>query len=42
MIDVTDGLVMALSFAVENRRIARIDAVRNPDKLRRVPDGPRR
>lgn len=42
MIDVTDGHPMVLSFAVENRRIARIDAVRNPEKLRRLPDGSRR
>jgi RNA polymerase sigma-70 factor, ECF subfamily len=40
MIDGTDGHPMAVSFVVENRRIARIDAVRNPDKLRRVPEGP--
>jgi RNA polymerase sigma-70 factor, ECF subfamily len=39
MIDGTDGYPMALSFVVENRRIARIDAVRNPDKLRHVPEG---
>jgi RNA polymerase sigma-70 factor (ECF subfamily) len=42
MIDGTDGHPMALSFVVEHGRIARIDAVRNPDKLRRVANGSRR
>jgi RNA polymerase sigma-70 factor (ECF subfamily) len=42
MIDGTDGNPMALSFVVEHGRIARIDAVRNPDKLRRVANRPRR
>jgi RNA polymerase sigma-70 factor, ECF subfamily len=32
----TDGDLALLSFAVEGGRITRIDAVRNPDKLRRV------
>jgi RNA polymerase sigma-70 factor (ECF subfamily) len=32
----TDGDLALLSFAVEGGRIARIDAVRNPEKLRRV------
>jgi RNA polymerase sigma-70 factor, ECF subfamily len=36
MIDGTDGHAMALSFVVGHGRIARIDAVRNPDKLRRL------
>jgi RNA polymerase sigma-70 factor (ECF subfamily) len=31
----TDGYLTVLSFAVERGRITRIDAVRNPDKLRR-------
>ena len=38
----TDGYPLVLSFVVENGRIARIDAVRNPDKLRRVLPGSRR
>jgi RNA polymerase sigma-70 factor (ECF subfamily) len=38
----TDGYPIVLSFAVENGRISRIDAVRNPDKLRRVLAGPPR
>ncbi|MBE2319369.1 RNA polymerase sigma factor SigJ [Solirubrobacter sp. CPCC 204708] len=33
-IAVTDGHAMVLSFVVERRRITRIDAVRNPDKVR--------
>jgi RNA polymerase sigma-70 factor (ECF subfamily) len=40
----TDGYPSALSFTVAGGRVARIDLVRNPDKLRRVaqPLGRRR
>ena len=36
MIQGTDGHLAVLSFTVERGRIARIDVVRNPEKLRRV------
>jgi RNA polymerase sigma-70 factor, ECF subfamily len=39
IIDGTDGHPMALSFVVARDRIVRIDAVRNPDKLRRLANG---
>ena len=36
----TDGHRSAVSFVVDGGRIARIDVVRNPEKLRRVATGP--
>ena len=38
----TDGHRSAVSFVVDGGRIARIDVVRNPEKLRRVTRGPAR
>lgn len=35
-----DGDRSVLAFLVDRGRIARIDVVRNPEKLRRVPQSP--